>query len=236
MQSHKLRIGFYGPSTVCWVNSENSVSFIDQIRDHFDAQIVNVGVPQGSAERILFELKKTKHLDIAIVFHTVPRYVFVPKCSRDLSLDCVKPRRAGLLWTESNPRLVPNQQQFEHEFLRYGGIADVFDSTENFVDAMTTMREYFYHPDLQLNRYQGAMLAIDSYLSSLQIPVFQSIVPKYTPQWLMPSTGTIDHELSGWIWVTETKQNPQTPNNLTPDQNRRMAARLIEWIKQQRGS
>jgi hypothetical protein len=228
-----LKIGFYGPSTVSWKNSENRVSFIDQIADHYGAQIVNVGVPQGSEERILFELKKTKHIDIAVIFHTLPRYIFLPGCERDVSLDCVKPRKAKLLWTEKSVKKIPSLEEFKHEFFRYGGISELFKTTEQFVDAMSTMREYFYHPDLQTNRYQAAMLAIDSYLEVLGIPVFHSIVEAYTPQWLIPKTGTVDRKLTTWNWTLATSQNPHNPNNLTAEQNAEIFRILKEWIDKQ---
>lgn len=229
-----MNIGFYGPSTVCWHNSTNNTSFIDQISKHFAAQVVNVGVPQGSEERILFDLKKTRKLDIAVIFHTLPRYIFLPMCDRDVSLDCVKPRKAQLLWTESDPRKVPDLEKFKHEFFRYGGIAEKFTTVEEFVEAMGIMREYFYHPDLQTNRYQGAMLAIDSYLASLDIPVFHAVVPAHTPQWLMPKSGTVNTELSGWNWTLVNNQNPHNPNNLTAEQNTQIAHILIDWIDKQR--
>jgi hypothetical protein len=44
---------------------------------------VNSGVGMGSEERTLFTLKKTKDLDLAIIFHSSPDSIFVPCEDRD---------------------------------------------------------------------------------------------------------------------------------------------------------
>lgn len=226
-----MKIGFYGASTVCWRDDELRRSFIDQIQDHFVAEIVNIGVPQGSEERILFELKKTKKLDVAIVFHSLPKYIFLPRCTRDITLESVKPKKANILWTERAHDEIPTYHEFKKEFFNYGGIDKVFKTTENFVESVHTMREYFYHPDLAVNRFQASMLAIDSFLLANNIPVLHSVFPDHTPDWLKPKSGHIDNQnYTTWNWTLEQDTNPFTPNNLTIQQNKVIADDLINWI------
>lgn len=224
-----MNIGFYGASGACWCNSEDNQSWCDQLASHLDADIVNSGTPQGSAERILYELKKTRHLDIAVIFHTQPKYVFIPHADRDVSLSSVKPRRAELLWTERAGNIIPTPEQFESEFFSYGGLRETFGDTETFITAMSYMREYFYDPDLLRNRYQATMLLIDSYLHNNSIPVWHSIVPKHTPDYCVPQWGHIDTELATWQWPLVTDKNPHTPNNLTPEQNVHIYQTIAEW-------
>lgn len=77
-----MNIGLYGHSQAQWTNKQ-TFSFGTKLVDHFKANIVNSGCAQGSEERILFELKKTKNLDLAIIFHSNPDYFFVPSHDRD---------------------------------------------------------------------------------------------------------------------------------------------------------
>jgi len=224
-----VNIGFYGASGACWTHSDGDQSWCDQLATHLGADIVNSGVPQGSCERILYELKKTNQLDIAIIFHTQPKYVFIPHADRDVSLSSVKPRRAELLWTERAGNIIPTPQDFESEFFSYGGLREIFGDTKNFIRAMSFMREYFYDPDLLRNRYQATMLLIDSYLHNNGIPVWHSIVPKHTPDYIRPRWGHIDTELATWQWPLVTDKNPHSPNNLTPEQNVLIYQTIAEW-------
>jgi hypothetical protein len=77
-----MNIGLYGHSMAQWTTKQ-PFSFGTKLVDHFNADIVNSGCAQGSEERILFELKKTKKLDLAIIFHSNPDFFFVPSYNRD---------------------------------------------------------------------------------------------------------------------------------------------------------
>lgn len=79
-----MNIGFYGHSMAQW-DRQQDFSYITMVKNKFNANIVNSGVAQGSAERILFDLKKTKYLDLAIILHTDPDFYFVPSEGRDYS-------------------------------------------------------------------------------------------------------------------------------------------------------
>jgi hypothetical protein len=228
---NKLNIGFYGHSTSCWANSENNISFIDQIRLKFNANIVNIGVPQGSEERILFDLKKTKELDVAIIFHSIPKFVFLPSCRRDVGITNVPSRKAQYLWTEGNAEPV-TQEKFEKVFFSYGKIKEVFETTEEYVNAMTCLKEYFYHPDLFSNRYYAAMLAIDNYLTNKKIKAYHIIFPKILDEshaWATPNSGIVDYE------TAVIPNTPGFPNNLSIENNIKIAEVLSNWINKEYG-
>ena len=225
-----LNIGFYGHSTACWANSENNVSFIDQIRVKFDATIVNIGVPQGSEERILFDLKKTKELDVAIIFHSHPKFIFLPGCNRDVSITNVPGRKAQYLWSEDQSEPV-SQERHEKEFFSYGHIKEVFKTTEEYVNAMTCYKEYFYHPDLITNRYYAAMASIDDYLMNKKIKSYHIIHPIFLKgrSWATIKSGHTDYE---------TAIIPSTfglPNNLTIANNNKISERIVNWINKEYG-
>ena len=79
-----MNIGIYGPS-IAKYNGEQSDHFITLLKDYFNAKIVHSGIVQCSEERILFNLKKTKSLDLAIIFHAPPYNMFVPTWNRDIT-------------------------------------------------------------------------------------------------------------------------------------------------------
>jgi hypothetical protein len=225
-----LKIGFYGHSSVCWANSKNSISFIDQIIDKFNADLVNIGVPQGSEERILFDLKKSKEVDVAIIFHSSPKFIFLPNCSRDVSISNVPSRKAKYFWTEGKSDQV-SSDKFENEFFTYGKIKEVFDTPEEYIDAMTHLKEYFYHPDLFSNRFYSALQSIDNYLENKKIKSYHVIHPKLVIQhnWLKFNSGSIDYALA---------LMPNTvglPNNYSVEQNKLIGDKLINWINKEYG-
>jgi hypothetical protein len=228
-----LKIGFYGHSSVCWANSKNSISFIDQIIDKFNADLVNIGVPQGSEERILFDLKKSKEVDVAIIFHSSPKFIFLPNCSRDVSISNVPSRKAKYFWSEFG-ELQSDQvssDKFENEFFTYGKIKEVFDTPEEYVDAMTHLKEYFYHPDLFSNRFYSALQSIDNYLENKKIKSYHVIRPSLIIQrpWIKFNSGTVDVSLDLMPNTTGL------PNNYSVEQNKLIGDKLINWINKEYG-
>ena len=79
-----MNIGIYGTSIALYNNDEPD-HFITLIKEHYNARIVHTGIVQCSEERILFNLKKTKKLDLAIIFHAPPYNIFVPSWNRDIT-------------------------------------------------------------------------------------------------------------------------------------------------------
>lgn len=78
-----MRIGFYGHSLCQW-HRQQDISWITKIKNHYGAEIVHSGCALCSEERILFDLKKTKKIDLAIILHSRPKYLFVPSWNRDV--------------------------------------------------------------------------------------------------------------------------------------------------------
>lgn len=185
-----MNIGFYGHSTSCWADFPiyNQNSFIDKVIEHYSANLVSKGVPQGSEERILFELKKTKLLDLAIVFHSIPKFVYMPTCNRDVAITDIDRFKAFYLWRETDNNSTELAKAKE-EYFSYGGIRESFEDIETFLQTFSLYKEYLYHPDLQSNRYYGAMIQIDQYLQAKQIPVLHVALEKRVPSWFNFTSG-----------------------------------------------
>ena len=227
----KLHIGFYGHSVSCFAGKP--VSFIDQVSERLNAKIVNVGVPQGSEERILFDLKKTKTIDIAVIFHSpTPRYIFLPLCNRDIAVNVIPTNKANVLWSEGGNRKNITPEEFEKEFT-YGKIKEVFGDMDTFIKTMQLNKKFLYHQDLVKNRYEGARCLIDSYCLQ-KIPKVIHVIDYHQENignWFKFQSGIVNYEL-GKISEKHYDQNTN-PNNLSNEGNRIMSDKIIEIIEGQ---
>jgi hypothetical protein len=225
-----MNIGFYGMSTASWVGDDRS--FIDQVRERLGAKIVNAGVPQGSEERVLIDLKKTrKKVDVAVIFHSSDRnYLYLPKCNRDISSQQVPENKAKALWTEASC-WKPTPSEFEHEFMGHGNIKEIFGTAEKFIECMTLYKEFLYSPELITNRYHGALVLIDSFCQQFipkTIHIPEDALPEY--EWLEFKSGITSHELR--IIADEHYRGGLNPNNISDEGNRLIADKLVELIQQ----
>ena len=227
-----MNIGFYGHSASSWHGDPKS--FIDQIKNRLDCKIVNVGVPQGTEERVLFDLKKTKKIDIAVIFHQYgPKYMFLPKCNRDISIDIVPEKKSKIFWSEDNADEHINQQMFEDEFFTYGKIKEVFETPEIFIECMHHYKNYLYHPDLQRNRYEAATLMVDAFCSA-RVPrtIHISNYPYHMVMpWFSFKSGIISKEIAELV-DTYCNDSSNNPNNITDEGNQLIADKIIELIKE----
>jgi hypothetical protein len=248
-------------------------SYITKIKNLYNANIVNFGVAQGSEERILFELKKTKKLDLAIIFHSAPDFMFVPSQPRDYctfdkdNLLAKVPSGKVRDWFELNGYVnipeelcswweaIPNSASFE--LLKQFGIApqmetDNLSEMDNLrnstafnewcsdnnemireilkqkvpsqqevqywldtFDVLELNKKYLYHHDLQMNRYYGALIQIDQYLTAKNIPAVHCLgKPFWYPSWFKFSSGVTDseiyklqHEITGYYASFKESEN-----------------------------
>lgn len=220
-----MKIGFFGHSISSWIGDPRS--FIDQVRDGLNAKIVNVGVPQGSQERILFDLKKTKEIDVAIIFHSRANYIFLPKCERDIAINVIPENKAKILWSEDKKEPI-SDIEFEREFFTYGKIKEVFKDTETFVQTLTLYKEFLYHPDLQMNRFQGSLILIDAFCRTKVPRTIHVGVDKLLPPWFKFSSGENHQDL---VSIMLDQFALGLDNNLSLEGNKIMAEAIINKIQ-----
>ena len=236
-----MNIGIYGPSIALYKDNEPD-HFITMIKEHYNARIVHTGIVQCSEERILFNLKKTKKLDLAIIFHTPPYNIFVPSWNRDItSVDkdtfnkkiSVKEwaadiglfsdqdttdRYSNLFETIPNGAVFQLLEDFGIELENYSkayeewtsgsdaGIKEIILSharqtdNETFYNelftALSLRKKYLEHPDLQMNRYYGALIQIDQYLKSQNIKCIHFLDKEsWYPKWFDFTSGPFDTEI-----------------------------------------
>lgn len=222
------RIGFYGHSASCWANApiHDQISFIDIILERGGYFLANKGVPQGSQERILFELKKTKNLDIAVIFHSFPQYVFLPTAKRDVDINDIDRRKCTYLWKEKQDR--DEIQSMRDEYFNYGGIKEAFSDIESFIATFASYREYLHHPDLQMNRFYGALVQIDQYLSYMKIPSIHIYGTRHIPSWFNFTSGIQRPDIND-LCMSHYKLG--YPNNINAEGQSVIADALWENLK-----
>lgn len=221
------RIGFYGHSAACWANFPiyDQTSFIDMVVEKTGYRLANKGVPQGSQERILFELKKTKKLDIAVIFHSIPRFIFLPTAERDVDINDIDQRKCMYVWKEKQDR--DEMQTMRDEYFNYGGIKEAFGDIESFITTFASYREYLHHPDLQMNRFYGALVQIDQYLTHMKIPAIHVYGTKHIPPWFKFSSGVERPDIHTLI---DTHYEQGYPNNISATGQTVIAEKLLEAL------
>ena len=208
-----MNIGYYGHSS-CAYRSEHS--HIDIISKRFDADIVNIGARQGSEERILYELKKTKDLDFAVVFHSGPIYIFLPNCDRDISAVSIDRPKAKFLYDIC-------------------GFDSTFDCQEDIINFAKMVRTHLYNSDLFLNRYHAAMTQIDQYLSYKKIPAVHVFNNEGSiPSWLTFGSGPVDSTTISKIMEEHEMKNPFFVNCVSQEGNILIADQIEKYIKQEK--
>lgn len=224
-----MKIGIYGNSVAQWFRKQTH-SFVTRLQDHYDAKIVNTGCPAGSEERILFELKKTKEVDVAIVFHADPMHVFVPSLNRDVSsLD-----KNVLLKKFTSP---DNKTWYEEDLLTFKTWLEEENiewqptDYEELIDTLVLNKKYLYHPDLQRNRYHGALIQIDQYLTCKQIPVVHCLEKHGMPDWFKFTSGIVDNELHKFYYDPRySVRFNESDNCINAEGNEIMFNKLVELI------
>lgn len=199
-------------------NSERQ-SFIDLLADRMDIDTICEGVNQCSEDRIFIKIKKHQDLDFAVVAHSLPHYLHLPHCNRDMSIRQIRGNDIHALWLDN--------EEFEREF-SYGNIIEKFGNKGEFVRCMNLWKRYLYDYNAQENRYFGNMMLIDLCLELRKIPSVHLIWLK-SPH-IDIKSGAIDDCLKSLI--EENYQSGYT-NNISLDGNLKIADYLEKLLKSQ---
>lgn len=209
-----MDIGFYGHSNCAYRSPE---SLIDIFALELNANIVNIGVRQGSEERILFELKKTKKLDLAVIFHSQPHFIFIPEADRDISIRQI---------TNSKTNYIFKEHLDHYHKTHHKKFVELFKTAEELENAYNYMKKYFYNQDLQLNRFYGSLIQIDQYLCSKGIPVIHITTKNTLPNWFTFQSGVVDYQTMEIIKQNQIKHGQFFVNMITKEGNIQVAEHL----------
>ena len=229
-----MNIRFFGHSMTCHKVRESSPeTFSDIVQKHYNCLDTNDtyhSLGRCSEERILFFLKKVKPIDLAVIFHSYPSFVFVPGFTRDISksrfeddeIEFLHKAREGYFW---------KYPDFEKSLPTHSSQSIAFP-VEEANDILEQNRKYFYHPDLQMNRFMGALIQIDQYCTAKKIPVIHVTHYKF-PKWFKFTSGIVDEE------IEEMSHNhlpyyvgyEKSENAMNAEGNKLIAEKLIYYIE-----
>jgi len=224
-----MNIHIFGHSS-CYsgIKQNHMPTFVDILAEKYHIPDKNIiATTYGSEERILYLLKKVKDIDLAIIFHSFHRPIFVPTLNRDF-----EPNN-----TEDDPWVF---QKDHLKFYTYVKNPDQSNQEKNPVDqeefklAYDLFMKYFYTKDLSKNRFYGALTQIDQYITYKKIPTIHCILPEHIPTWFKFASGIVDTKLAepcfgkGEYFGSYQK----TINAITPAGNRHIAEKLSEYIEQ----
>lgn len=219
-----MKIGFYGHSNCAYRSKE---SFLDIFAEKVNGEIVNTGVRQGSEERILYELKKTKQLDLAVIFHSYPSYLFLPGSDRDFDVKGVMQAHAAHIWKSTEIKKIETGWEFHLE--HHKKFIQKFKTLENFILVLTNYKEYLYDPDLQLNRFYGALIQVDQYLQSKSIKSIHIVNKAQLPNWVTFNSGIENNSILEIIKLHALSENDKwCANGITAEGNVKVADKLFE--------
>ena len=138
-------------------------TFVDLLHDRFDTTSDPSlrGIPMCSEERILYNLKKTKDIDVAIIIHSQPVFWFFFLDNRDLRVMNEKDLTNFFEVTAKNKP--GDLTSLYHDELPF--------SIEEVEKIVKFQQDYMLTPDLIRNRYLGALIQIDQYCTAKKIPV-----------------------------------------------------------------
>jgi len=193
-----------------------------------DDHSLAVGFPVCSEERILYFLKKYPTPGLAIIFHALPWFVFNPSFNRDFVLGLphdMEDRRISEGWTYyadmQRDRLPKNHTDGDYE-----------KNTGRMIAVTEQYEQYFGSHDLHNNRYMGALIQIDQYLTAKKIPAIHVPFSHHVPSWFKFTSGPVlldimDKAHDPNVW--KTSYNAST-NAISAEGNMIIADTLSEHI------
>jgi hypothetical protein len=227
-KERKFRLGLYGHS-ICTSSPDTPGSYQEILKNrHQNLNIVNIGAGQASQERILYELKKTKNLDAAIIFHSRPGSIFILNSIQDIKTS-KKNLNHKIEYAWNNSRKYIEDIYLKQSSVNAYGLSSVFNNLEECQTTLENYLTYLYDPDLEKNRFEGALLAIDQYCLDSNIPHIIH-VPNYTyiPKWFSFRSGIVDDKLIELSLLQGVNHNP---NCLQDGINTLIADRISELLE-----
>lgn len=217
-----MNLGYYGHSSC---RSKNPNSHVDILADKLQAHIVNIGVSHGSEERILCDLKKTKKLDFAIIFHSYPWLAYLLDVDRDFDLRKDLEQKTEYMFSK-HYRDLENAEDIDRD--KHPRFYKKYNDAKTFQDIITNYKKHFYDFDLFKYRFEGTLISIDNYLQFKKIPCLHIVDAEenFVPNWYKIKSGPVDLELMRYI----RSKKSAGPNLMSLEANRFVAQYLYEKL------
>lgn len=234
-----MNIKFFGHSLFQTINHRNPnlkfnfESFSKKILDRYGCDGYDPrahGVPMCSEERILFYLKKTKNLDLAIITHGHPLSVFCISTNKDFYKGLISDdAKESYIKNNDNMEFYNNNSTTPPDILSKFKILD-WKKVDSLFEKNYNM---FFNVDLQTSRYYGALIQIDQYLTKNKIKCIHLIHDFRIPSWFKFSSGIVDTELINFQYSKKYSASyASSPNGVSEKGNKIIEDRMIKYIDQ----
>ena len=204
-------------------NVDKSLPFVDLILDHYDAESLNAMIPQIAEERILYNLKKTSNVDIAIIFHSTPKFVYFPNFSRDYI-------HLGETERSYFPTLTFVKDYRENLKDKVSAFEAKVEVIEHQNSYMSDMMDITYNSEVNKNRYEGALTLINDYVHAKKIPTIHILPNNHSiPHWFKFKSGIVDSHI--WVIDKDHKSSfSKTVNAIDKEGNIKIYNLLVKYI------
>ena len=196
----KIQIQIFGHSIAAGnLHSINNKPFFDTWSDlllkKYDSenfcnhQIKYTIMPSEERHLLNLKSKSVSGVELAIIFHSHPRFNFMPSCTRDwmkqpineIEDDVINGLSLGMTITPYSESTLTNITSAE------------------VIQAIESNHRFFHNPELNMNRYYGALIQIDQFCTAKKIPVIHCVLDrKFIPKWFKFSSGIVDYTLASF--------------------------------------
>ena len=238
-----MRIGIFGDSAFSWhgfpqtdLNSDTDcISWNDKVCEYFNASQYNKAVHQGSAERILCELKDSDfNFDLVLISIPHSDAFYLPNCNRDLGFNSDYEYRAELVFKQDmgdSPDSIFNItaiEEYPQDQINTKSVREQFSTLDEFIQTLTLCKKHLYNHKIAKNRHAGALIQIDSLLRFRGIKTLYSCPLHYVPPWVKLEAGPIFDEL--YDATKKYRMWRNLPNNITLEGQEEISKLVIEKI------
>jgi hypothetical protein len=232
MKLQGVNVKFFGNSITSEAFApQHFPTFVQTVMNHYncyDTNDVCRGVARCSEERILFYLKKTKKLDVAVIFHGWPNAEFCVSSVDDYAHGSIDDDEVGFLTSENVVRSFYKNVQQQLPKLKNDAVLRL--TPKETQDLLSSHKELFYHIDLQNNRYNGALIQIDQYCTTKGIPVIHC-VHSMLPRWFNFTSGIVNKEFGEYQYAKHYGCSySKSANAINEEGNSIIADTLISYI------
>lgn len=116
-----MKIGIFGDSSAVWRPNQGwgYLSYCELVNNHFSSDTLNwYGANTGSLPRTIANIKRYKHLDLYIIFHSKPDYIYSPGWGRDFPLEEIKQAVKNTQALNHFKQQLQNHSPHEHSDLK----------------------------------------------------------------------------------------------------------------------
>lgn len=190
-----MNIEFFGPSIIAsGRQSKKYDTFFDLILESFNATSLNTQIPLCSEERLLYNLKKTTNIDVALVFHTQPQFIYFPNFTRDHVFYNEKEIMEQLKYSSLD--FIEEFKQNKKDHVDPWMLKRQKIESNRSLDFLTDFMDLYFNRDVNLNRFHGALNLINDYLHNRKIPAIHFVSNKsFIPSWFQFKSGIVDETI-----------------------------------------